>query len=101
MKVIRLSVLCSGRLYSPGDTPGTHFCYRLSRPQGHSAAGRVTSIKNSNDTIWNRNRDLPVCSAVPQPTAPPRAVVKMYTSANLEEKSFNNMMDEGNGLQLT
>jgi len=21
----------------PGDTPGTHFCYRLSRPQGHSA----------------------------------------------------------------
>jgi hypothetical protein len=21
--------------------PGTHFCYRLSRPQGHSAAGRI------------------------------------------------------------
>jgi hypothetical protein len=26
------------------------------------------SMKNSNDTIGNRNRDLPVCSAVPQPT---------------------------------
>jgi hypothetical protein len=26
-----------------------------------------------NDTIGNRTRDLPVCSAVPQPTAPPRA----------------------------
>jgi hypothetical protein len=28
------------------------------------------SMKNSNDTIRNRTRDLPVCSAVPQPTAP-------------------------------
>jgi len=31
------------------------------------------SIKNSKDTIGNRTRDLPTCSAVPQPTAPPRA----------------------------
>ena len=30
-------------------------------------------MKNSNDTIRNRTRDLPGCSAVPQPTAPPRA----------------------------
>ena len=22
---------------SPGNTPGTHFCYRLNRPHGHSA----------------------------------------------------------------
>jgi len=29
-------------------------------------------MKNSNDTISNRTRNLPVCSAVPQPTAPPR-----------------------------
>ena len=27
-------------------------------------------MKNSNDTIGNRTRDLPTCSAVPQPTAP-------------------------------
>jgi hypothetical protein len=27
-------------------------------------------MKNSNDTIGNRTRDLPACSAVPQPTAP-------------------------------
>jgi hypothetical protein len=27
------------------------------------------SVKNSNDTIGNRTRDLPACSAVPQPTA--------------------------------
>ena len=37
MKVIRLSALRTGRLYTTGNIPGTHFCYRLSRPQGHSA----------------------------------------------------------------
>ena len=30
-------------------------------------------MKNSNDTIGNRTRDLPACSVVPQPIAPPRA----------------------------
>jgi len=30
-------------------------------------------MKNSNDTIGNRTRDLPACSAVPQPTSPPNA----------------------------
>jgi len=30
-------------------------------------------MKNSSDTIGNRTRCLPTCSAVPQPTAPPRA----------------------------
>jgi len=29
-------------------------------------------MKNSSDTIGNRNRDLPTCSLVPQPTALPR-----------------------------
>ena len=33
-------------------------------PQGHSAAGRIMSIKNFNLTIGIRTRDLPVCSAV-------------------------------------
>jgi len=30
-------------------------------------------MKNSNDTIGNRTQDLPVCSVVPEPNAPPRA----------------------------
>ena len=59
-------------LLTPGNTPGTHFCWRMSQLQGHSAAGRIMSMKNSNDTIGNRTRDLPACGAVPQPTAPPR-----------------------------
>ena len=43
----------------PGNSPGTHFCQRPSRPQGHSAIGWM-STKNSNDTIWNRTSDLPI-----------------------------------------
>jgi hypothetical protein len=46
----------------------------MSQPQGHSAAGRIMSTKNSSDTIGNRIRDLPICSAVPQPTALPFCV---------------------------
>jgi len=52
-------------LLPPGNTPGTHFCYRLSRTQGHSAIGRIMSMKNSNDTIWNRTSNLPICSTAP------------------------------------
>jgi len=33
------------------------------------------SMKKFNDNIGNRTRDLPACSAVPQPTALPRAPV--------------------------
>jgi len=43
-------------------------------------------MKNSNDTIGNRTRDLPTCSAVPQPTVPlraPRLHVKMLTTEKL------------------
>jgi len=25
----------------PAKAPGTHFCYRLNQPQGHSAIGRI------------------------------------------------------------
>jgi len=36
MKVVKLSALRTGRLSPPpGSIPDTHFCYRLSRPQGH------------------------------------------------------------------
>ena len=34
------------------------------------------SMKNSTDNSGNRTRDLPTCSAVPQPTALPRAPLK-------------------------
>jgi hypothetical protein len=44
----------------PENIPVAHICYRLSRPQWHSAAGRFMSMKNSNDTIGNRTRTLPL-----------------------------------------
>jgi len=43
---------------SPGNIPGTHFCYSLSQPLGHGAVGRIMSMKNFNDTIGYRTRDL-------------------------------------------
>jgi hypothetical protein len=47
MKVVRLSALRTGRLYPQGNIPGTHFCQRLSRTQGHSATGRIMSMTPS------------------------------------------------------
>ena len=38
--VVRLLALRTGRLYPPGDILGTHLCWRLSRCQGYSGAGR-------------------------------------------------------------
>ena len=70
----------------PGNIPGTHFCYRLSQTQGHRTAGRSVSMKNFNDTIGNRTRDLLACSAVPQPIAPPRAPSHIIHS---RPKSYN------------
>jgi hypothetical protein len=76
MNVLRLLALRTGRLYAPEIIPGTHFCYRLSRPQSHSAAGSIMSMKNASNN-GNRTRDLSACSTVPQPTAPPRTPLKM------------------------
>jgi hypothetical protein len=53
--------------------PGTHFCERLSRHQGHSTAGKIPSIEKSNDLIGNRTHDITACSIAPQPTALPLA----------------------------
>ena len=39
--VVTLSALRTVRFLTPGNIPGTHFCYRLSRPKGHSTIGRV------------------------------------------------------------
>jgi hypothetical protein len=67
MKVGRLSALRIGRLYPQEIFVVLISVKRVSRPQGHSAAGRIIWIRISNDNIGNRSRDLPVCSVVPQP----------------------------------
>jgi hypothetical protein len=55
-----LSALRTSRLNPTGNIPGTQ---SLSQPLGRSADGRIVSMKESNDTIGNRTRDLPACSA--------------------------------------
>jgi len=59
-----------GHLHPAGNIPGTHFCIRLNRQQGLSAARRAMSMKNTNGIVGNRTRKLPVYNAAPQPTAP-------------------------------
>jgi hypothetical protein len=55
------------------------------------------SMKKLNDTIGNQTRDLPACSAVPQPTAPPRApaYVNSLFLFSLLNKLPANMKDKG------
>jgi hypothetical protein len=60
--------------FAPMKIPGTHFCYRMSRPQGHRAAEWIRSIKKSSHLIGNRTCDFPVCSTVPQPTMLQRSI---------------------------
>jgi hypothetical protein len=50
--------------------------------QGRNAAGRITSMPNSND-IGNRTRDLPACSAVPQLTGPPRERGQLFRAESV------------------
>jgi hypothetical protein len=64
---------------------------RLSRPQGHSATGRIMSMKNSNDTNGNRSRNLPVCSTVPQ-TLRHRVPPIGGTSVYIREENASSVM---------
>ena len=53
---------------------------------GHSAAGRIKSIKNPNDPIGNRTPDLLACSALPQPAAPPRTPDGLVINKSLNKR---------------
>jgi hypothetical protein len=58
MKMASLSAPRTGRLYFPREISGTHFCYRPSRPHGHTAAGRIRPMKNPNYSTGNRTHDV-------------------------------------------
>jgi hypothetical protein len=78
LRVVGLSALRTGRLYPQEIFLVLISVKRLSRPQGHTSARGIKSLKNSSDPIGNRTRDLPACSAVPQPTAPPRTPISTF-----------------------
>jgi hypothetical protein len=54
-------------LFTPRKITDTHFGYRLSRPQDHSASERIKYAEKSHDLIGNRTTDLPACSIVSTP----------------------------------
>jgi len=90
-QISRQLVHAGGKVVSPThqrNITGTHFCWRLSRPQGHRAVGRIMSMKNSNDIIGNRTRDLPACSSVPKPTVLLRARAALGGSSDLARIVF-------------
>jgi hypothetical protein len=72
---VRLSALRASRRFTHQEDFSTSFCWSMSRPQGHNAAGRIRSIEKSNVLIWIRSRHLPACNIVPQPITLPRAPV--------------------------
>jgi hypothetical protein len=81
-EMVRLSALRTGRLYPP-PLPQEIFLVLISvrgwvNTKAIFSAGRIMSMKNCNDTIRNQTRDLPTCSAVPQPTAPPRTPFSVW-----------------------
>ena len=56
MKMVRLSAISTGRFYLQGETAGTHFCYRVSRPQGHNSARNIMSLQSPTELIRNWSR---------------------------------------------
>jgi hypothetical protein len=45
--------------FNPRKILSTNFCYNLSPPQGHIAAGRIRSIEKPSGLTENQTRDLP------------------------------------------
>ena len=70
-QIARQSVHECGKIVSPLHRPplypSKYFWYSFLLE-----AINIVSVKNFNDAIGNRNRDLPAHCAVPQITAPPR-----------------------------
>jgi hypothetical protein len=66
MKVVRLSALCTGDPYPPGNIPGTNFFQGFSQPQDQSVAKRILLlllILQSFD--WLASFQLELLQAIP------------------------------------
>jgi hypothetical protein len=80
-----------GKVVSPTYRPPLHpmkyfrysFMLEAGSTPGHSAAGRIMSMKISSDTIGSRTRHLPACSSLPEPTTALRAPYILHTCTSL------------------
>ena len=52
-------------LFTPRKYSWPSFLLEAESIPGHSVIGRIMSMKNSNDAIWNRTSDLSICSTAP------------------------------------
>jgi hypothetical protein len=68
-----MAVRLSAPTHRPPSTPqkhylsasGTHSCQRLSKPQGLEYQQGLGKLKQFNNLIGTRARDLPACNVVP------------------------------------
>ena len=79
------------KLYGLGQTLRFPGGYRLQdNRQDHITAGRIKSMKNSNDSTGYRSFDLPTCSVSPHPTASPRVQIAVSAVSLTESKVLMN-----------
>ena len=70
MKLVRLSALRTGRLYSLRKIHSALLIFvSLSWSQSHCADVCINWMKNLKNPTWHQTSNIPVCSAVSQPTA--------------------------------
>jgi hypothetical protein len=78
---VRLSALRAVRALLPRNffpVSGTHFCYRLSKPQGLVRLEGLDKLKKFNDLIGSRTRDLPDTN-----------VSKLFRKLLIQKRFFN------------
>jgi hypothetical protein len=54
------------------------------------------SMKNPNNTNEDRNRDLPACSALPQPTWPPVPICRLYSKVKYSSQKWSDYANNTN-----
>jgi hypothetical protein len=63
-----VSALRAGRDLLPMNIPSTHFCQKLSQPQGLVRLEGLGKQKKRNDLIETRTSGIPACSIAPEPS---------------------------------
>ena len=90
----------------PGNAPRTHFCQRLSRPQGHSATGMIMSLKKFQRHHRESNPRLAGLQSSALTTTPPRArkisniYIYIYIKQDQHQKKYSHQQTKYFGKQV-